>query len=246
MKKLIVANWKMNLGVRDSYNLAAAYKKLIKKSKNQVVACPSFCAIADVAEVLKTSDLAWGAQDISWDLKGACTGEVSGVTLQELGCTYVIIGHSERRQRLGESCRMVNLKAKTALDLTLTPIICVGESEVKRSAGASETFVKGQVKRALAEIKLKPMQELVIAYEPIWAIGSGKTAKPRDIEAMHCLIRETAMKMLGTEAKLRVIYGGSVDDTSVEAIAMMPSVDGFLVGGASLKPEVFAKIAKVE
>jgi len=254
MKKLIVANWKMNLGFRESFTLAAAYKKTFKRysldsardKNNEVVVCPSFFALSEVADVLESSEIFWGAQDVSWELKGAYTGEVSAVSLQELGCRYVIIGHSERRQYQGESCRQVNLKARALLDIGLTPIICVGESWEKRQAGTSEAFVSGQVKRALAGLKLKPMQDLVIAYEPIWAIGTGKAIKPRDAELMHAVVRKTVLKILGSETRLRVIYGGSVDERNAPELLGLPDIDGLLVGGASLKPDLFYKIAKVE
>jgi triosephosphate isomerase len=158
----------------------------------------------------------------------------------------VIIGHSERRQYLGESCRLVNAKAQAALDQGLVPIICVGESLAKRQSGASSSFVAGQVKRALAGIKLQPKQSLVIAYEPIWAIGTGKVIKPGDAALMHRTIKALTAKLLGHDAAVQVIYGGSVDDNNASALLALDEIDGFLVGGASLNAEKFYKIANIK
>jgi len=245
MNKLIVANWKMNLGLADSIKLAQGYKKLFKKSSNEIVVCPSSFALIDVADTLHESHIALGAQNVFWELKGAYTGEISALSLQEISCQFVIIGHSERRQYLAESCRTVNLKARACLDMGLTPIICVGEDLVKRQSKRHIAFVTGQVKRALVGLRLKAMQELVIAYEPIWAIGTGKIIKPVDAQVMHDAIRQQAVKLLGANAKIRVIYGGSVDDSNSRELLALNEIDGFLVGGASLNAEKFYKIANI-
>jgi triosephosphate isomerase len=246
MTKLIVANWKMNLNLQDSVKLATDYAKVFKKTTHSVVACPSFLALAPIAKLWSASKVVLGAQDAFWEAKGAYTGEVSAAQLHDLGCRYVILGHSERRQYLGESCRLINAKAKSALVASLTPIICVGENAVRRKAGNSITFVSGQVKRALAGLQLKAGQSLVIAYEPIWAIGTGQVIKPADAIAMHAAIRRLGLKILGPKANIKVIYGGSVDVSNASALLAQSEIDGFLVGGASLSAANFHKIANIK
>ena len=246
MTKLIVANWKMNLGLAESLKLAKSYAKLFKKPVNQLAVCPSFLALPIIKDILSERNIALGAQDSFWETKGAYTGEVSPLSLQELGCQYVILGHSERRQYLGESCRMINAKAKAALATGLTPIVCVGEDATRHSSGKSAAFVTGQIKRALVGLKLSPKQSLVIAYEPIWAIGTGTVIKWREAQLMHSLIKSLAVKLLGSSGQIKVIYGGSVDSDNAATLLNVPEIDGFLVGGASLSAENFHKIANIK
>lgn len=246
MNKLIVANWKMNLDCAESLKLGGDYLKLFKKSPNQVVVCPSFLPLAQLAANFKNSLLSLGAQDAFWTLKGAYTGEISAASLRSLACTHVILGHSERRQYLAESCRMINAKAQSALDAGLTPIICVGEDAAKRKAGRSASFITGQVQRALKGLKLAKNSSLVIAYEPIWAIGTGKVSKATDTVVIHQLIRRVATKILGANTKIKVIYGGSVDLDNAASLLAESEIDGFLIGGASLSASNFYKIANIK
>jgi triosephosphate isomerase len=204
--------------------------------------------LAASADILKGSAVALGAQDASWQQQGAYTGETSPSQLAEVGCAYVILGHSERRQYLGESCRLINAKLKAVLAAkpALTPILCVGEAASVRQAGRQAAFVDGQLKRALAGVTLAGRQ-LAVAYEPIWAIGTGKTASTDDIVAMHALIRRRLLRLFGPQlaAKIRLLYGGSVKADNARQIMSLPEVDGLLVGGASLKLSDFKKIAKI-
>lgn len=241
-KKLIMANWKMNLGLKDSIALASAYQEKFNNfTKADVVACPSEFALPGVSKALKKS-VALGAQNVFWQLKGAYTGEVSATMLEEIGCRYVIIGHSERRQYLSESCRLVNLKLKSVLENTkITPVVCVGENLAKRKANSHIAFVSGQIKRALAGIKFD--ERLVIAYEPIWAIGTGVSATTADAQEMHAAIRRVLKQLYKEKGNnVRILYGGSVSALNAKELLKIPNVDGLLVGGASLKISDFGKI----
>lgn len=241
-KKLIMANWKMNLGLKDSIALASAYQEKFKNfTKADIAVCPSEFALPGVMKALKKS-AALGAQNVFWELKGAYTGEMSVITLEEIGCQYVIIGHSERRQYLSESCRLVNLKIKAVLQNTkLTPVVCVGENLAKRKANNHIAFVSGQIKRALAGVKFN--EKLVIAYEPIWAIGTGISATAADAQAMHAAIRSVLVRLYKDKGDIiRILYGGSVSPVNAKEFLKIPNVDGLLVGGASLKISDFGKI----
>ncbi len=241
MKKLIIGNWKMNLGLKGSLALARALKGL--KSKNEVGVCPSDFALAGVKAVLGKSQIKLGAQNCFWEASGAYTGQTSAASLKELGCAYVILGHSELRA-LGESCRRVNLKAKAALARGLTPVICVGEDWTKYKAGKSRAFVSGQIKRALAGLKLGGKQ-LVIAYEPLWAIGSGRPLQAEAADATQAFIKSEARKALKQpRAAVAVLYGGSVNAANAKNFLRQGNIDGLLIGGASLKAQEFKKIAE--
>jgi len=244
--KLIIANWKMNLGLAESRELAKKYKESFAGwKKTSIVACPSEFALTVAAKELKGSPVALGAQDCFWEAKGAYTGEVSPMSLAEIGCRYVLLGHSERRQYLGESCRMVILKLKQASAAAgLVPVVCVGESLATRRAGKHLAFVDGQLKRALAGVKIG-RQGLAIAYEPLWAIGTGLAASRADAEEMHGAIRHRLGRILGQEIGDRtpILYGGSVDISNAQDILSSDLVGGLLVGGASLDATKFKKIA---
>ncbi|MFH1412779.1 MAG: triose-phosphate isomerase [bacterium] len=243
MQKIIVANWKMNLSLAQSLKLAREYKRLLKKTKHIVAVCPSEFALVGVKRILKNSKIKLGAQDVSSEPKGSHTGDVSAKTLAKIGCKYVIIGHSEKRA-MGETCRMVNLKIKAVLKTKkLVPIICIGEGWDKRKSKKSILFITGQIRRALAGIKTK--QQIIIAYEPIWAIGTGKVIKPDDAEKQHENIKKTVFKILGAKADFKVIYGGSVNDKNAKKLLSLDSVDGFLIGKTSLKAISFCKIANI-
>lgn len=236
----------MNLGLAESVGLAKEYKEVFAGWKNTtVVACPSEFALASVARELKGSPVALGAQDCFWEAEGAYTGEVSPTSLDEIGCGYVLLGHSERRQYQGESCRMVNMKLKNVLaNSRLTAVVCVGENLSIRKAKKHLSFVDGQIKRALSGADLKGRQ-LVIAYEPIWAIGTGLAATGADVDEIHGSIRARLIKLLGKESgeNTPILYGGSVNGQNAKSFLVSGLVGGLLVGGSSLDALKFKKIA---
>lgn len=207
----------------------------------EVVLCPPFTALATVAELLTGTEIGLGAQDLFWAEEGAYTGEISPVMLKELGCTYVIIGHSERRQYFGETDDNVNKKALAALEHGLKPIICVGESLEQREAGETDAFVSGQVKKALAGLAAESIPQVVIAYEPIWAIGTGRSSSSADANQVIALIRQTIADQFTPDLanQVRIQYGGSVKPENITEYMAQPEIDGALVGGASLKAESF-------
>lgn len=243
MKKFIVANWKMNLGLKASLGLAKAIKNL--QSVNFLAVCPSAFALPSVKEVLRGSSIELGAQDCFWAAPGAYTSQISAASLKEIGCAYVILGHSERRA-VGETCRQINLKIAAALRAGLTPIVCVGETWEKHRAGRGPSFVAGQIKRAFAGLRLGK-QSLVVAYEPLWAIGSGKPAKPEEVSKMQFFIKQTVRRVLKqSQASVIVLYGGSVDAKNAASFLKQADIDGLLIGGASLKAREFKKIANIK
>lgn len=237
MKKLIVANWKMQLTTKQAVKLAKQISAL--KTAVDLVICPSFTALKSVAD-LGRQNYSLGAQDVFWEEAGAYTGEVAPGDLKELGCRWVIVGHSERRQFLGETDEMVGRKVGAVWAAGLTPIICVGESEEERQRGEEKKVVEIQLRAALARAALtKP---LAVAYEPVWAIGSGRTPQPAEIQAMHRLIA-ALLGELGL-AKPRVIYGGSVSADNILDFLSLPEVAGALIGGASSDFKKFKDLIK--
>ena len=238
MKKLIIANWKMQLTTKQAVKLAKQIGAI--KTAADLVLCPSFTALQPVAD-LGRQNYSLGAQDVFWEGSGAYTGEVSPLDLKELGCRYVIIGHSERRQFLGETDEMVRRKVKAALAAGLTPVICVGESEEERQRGEEKKVVERQLRAALSPSSLNKRQ-LVVAYEPVWAIGSGRTPQPAEIQVMHRLIA-ALLKELGA-VKPRVIYGGSVSADNILDFLSLPEVAGALIGGASSDFKKFKALLK--
>ena len=209
-----------------------------------VVLCPAFTALSEVAEVLTETGIGLGAQDIYWQDEGAFTGEVSPVMLKDAGCQYVIIGHSERRQFFGETNETVNKKIKAALKAGLTPIVCVGENLQEREANKTFKVIEDHINNGLVDISVENMLKLVIAYEPVWAIGTGKTATPEQAQEVHKFIRDLLKKKYGQEAadSVRIQYGGSVKPENITELMNKPDVDGALVGGASLKVDSFSAI----
>jgi len=207
----------------------------------EVVLCPPFTALSTVAELIKGTAIGLGAQDLFWEDEGAYTGEVSPVMLKELGCTYVIIGHSERRQYFGETDETVNKKVKAALSHGLKPIICVGESLQQREAGETNAFVAGQVEKALDGLAPESIPQVVIAYEPIWAIGTGRSSSASDANEVIGMIRQTIAKkfVANLAAQVRIQYGGSVKPGNIKEFMGQAEIDGALVGGSSLKAEDF-------
>jgi triosephosphate isomerase len=231
----------MNLTITQARNLAQAIvAAIVKREDVEVLVCPAFTALDTVAQVLRRSGIALGAQNMYFEHNGAFTGEVSAAQLLDVGCTYVILGHSERRRLLGETSEMVNQKLKAALSTGLRPIVCVGETTEERNKGQTELVIRRQVTRSLGEIDPALMKKVCIAYEPVWAIGTGKVATPDLVEDVHGFIRENLPSPPSDE--IRILYGGSVTAENAHPILAQPNVDGALVGGASLKPDSFAAI----
>lgn len=245
MKKILIGNWKMQLSVRESAALARAVRAGVKKAKAAVVLCPPFPAIPAVRDALGKSAIALGAQDLFWEAKGQYTGEVSGAMLRELGCSFVIVGHSERRAHLGETDEVVNKKVSAALAARLTPILCVGETREERERGERDAVLRRQVHVALRGLTAAQIRKVIVAYEPVWVIGSGKAVPPQDAVAAHATIRRAVNEVAGEEAVMRVIYGGSVDSENAAGFLREAAVDGCLVGGASLRAAEFLKLVRI-
>lgn len=248
-KPIIAGNWKMNLLPAEGVDLVLALWERIKgQDRVEAVVCPPFVDLVAVSDAIRSfsMDLGLGAQNMHWEDKGAFTGEVSPPMLLDLGVQYVIIGHSERRQFLGETDQGVNRKVRSAFEHGLVPIMCVGESLKQRETGEASNIVSDQVKRGLFEIEAKHIPGLVVAYEPIWAIGTGKAATSDDAQSMNALVRETVEGLYGKDAAeaVRVQYGGSVNPKNVSELMAMPDIDGALVGGASLKPDDFSALVR--
>ena len=210
----------------------------------EVMIAPPFTALALVAEALRTSRIRLGAQNLFWEKEGAFTGEISAGMLRSAGCSHVIIGHSERRQYFGERDQTVNQKLRTALAAGLTPVVCVGESEREREAGEAFTVLGRQLQKGLEGFTSDELGELVIAYEPVWAIGTGKTASAEQAQEAHAFLRSVLEKSFGIvlAKAVRILYGGSVKSDNISGLMALPDVDGALVGGASLKAETFSRI----
>lgn len=243
MRKWIVAgNWKMHNTIAESIALARAVKEGTAGLKNgEVVVAPPFTALHSVGEALKGSAVTLAAQNMFFEDKGAFTGEVSPVMLKDAGCTYVIVGHSERRKYFLESDETVNLKVKKALISGLKAIVCVGETDEDRQQGVTQTVVARQVRGALFGIE--EMNDIVVAYEPVWAIGTGKVATSAQAEDVHAFIRRLLKERYGSAADdVRILYGGSVTKDNIAELAAIEDIDGALVGGASLKPDGFLGI----
>ena len=241
-KPIIAGNWKMNNTVAAGTALVKELAPLVKDNNAvDIVVCPTFTALAAVCEAVKGTNIHVGAQNVHWEKSGAFTGEISAEMLTELGVEYVVIGHSERREMFGETDEYVNKRAKAALAAGITPIVCCGETLETREAGTTNDFVSGQIKAALEGLTAQQVASLVIAYEPIWAIGTGKSASQDDAQKMCKVVRDVVAADFGQEVadKVRVQYGGSVKPENVAEYMACPDVDGALVGGASLDPESF-------
>jgi triosephosphate isomerase (TIM) len=246
-KKVIAANWKMFKTPDQARDFFRDFLPLVAgHDRDEIVVCPPFLDIAVAVEAAKGSNVAIGAQDMHWEKEGAYTGEICCSMLLSVGVTHVIIGHSERRQYCGETDDVVNLKLKAALEAGLTPIACVGEVLEEREAGLTEDVLRRQCLRAFHAISGKKATKLIVAYEPVWAIGTGKTATPQMAADAHALIRAEAAKAFGEEfaGNLRILYGGSVKPENAKALMAESEIDGALVGGASLDPKSFAAIVK--
>jgi triosephosphate isomerase len=244
---LIAANWKMHNTVLESVQFAKDFLPLIADIEGvEIVICPPFTSLFPLQDKLAATKVHIGAQDVFWEEKGAFTGEISPLMLASIGCTYVIVGHSERRQLLGETDVSVNRKLKAALMHGLTPILCVGETLQERKNNRAREVVKSQLDGALKDMALTGAN-LVIAYEPVWAIGTGVNASTDDAQEMIGFIRDYVAKMYNSEEAdaVRILYGGSVKPDNIEGFMAREDIDGALVGGASLEPETLAKIVRL-
>jgi triosephosphate isomerase (TIM) len=243
--KLIAANWKMYKTPEQAQAFVAAFLPLVTNAKHAgIVLCPPFVCLPAVVEALRNSGIGVGGQNMFWEKEGAYTGEVSALMLRAVGCSHVIIGHSERRQYFGETDDTVNRKLRAALAAGLQPIVCVGEVLQEREAGLTEEVLARQCNIAFSEISSLEAAPLIVAYEPVWAIGTGKTATPEMAADAHSIIRAKAAEAFGDEpaANMRILYGGSVKPENAKALMSQVEIDGALVGGASLDPKSFAAI----
>ncbi|NLM75209.1 MAG: triose-phosphate isomerase [Clostridiaceae bacterium] len=242
---MAAGNWKMNKTPREAVEFVNDLKDRVANSNSEVVVGVPFVCIPGVVEAAKGSNIKVAAQNCHWEPSGAYTGEVSCSMLKELGVDYVIIGHSERREYFAETDEMVNKKARAILDNGMIPIICCGESLTQREQGVTKEHVRYQIKIALLGITAEEASKIVIAYEPIWAIGTGKTATTEQAEEVCGIIRELVEELYSKDVaeKIRILYGGSVKPENAKELFAMPNIDGGLVGGASLKSDSFEKIA---
>lgn len=248
-KPVFGGNWKMNKMVKESIEAVKQLKEeLGDVERVEVAIFPPFTSLWAVKKIIEDSRIGLGAQNMYWEEKGAYTGEVSPHMLLDAGCKYVILGHSERRQYFGETDAGVNRKIKAALSLGLTPVVCVGESLKEREAGRAEEVVESQVKKCLEGLDLQQIKKLIIAYEPVWAIGTGKIATPHQAQEMHSFIRGILEELWGKKicSSVRIQYGGSVKPENIKELMKQPDIDGALVGGASLIINSFVKIVKYE
>lgn len=245
--KLIAANWKMYKTCEQAREFMSAFLPLVLgHERDEICICPPFVNIPAVVEAARGTRIAVGGQTMYWEKEGAYTGEISASMLCGAGCTHVIIGHSERRQFFGETDDTVNRKVEVALEAGLTPIMCIGEVIEEREAGLTEEVLRRQVARGLRGISGRKAAKLVVAYEPVWAIGTGKTATPELASEAHQAIRAAMSVALGKEVaeRTRILYGGSVKPENATALMSEVEIDGALVGGASLDPQSFARIVK--
>jgi triosephosphate isomerase len=245
--KVLAANWKMFKTPDETRNFFQDFLPLVSgHTRDEIVICPPYTDVAVAIDAARGSNVAIGVQNVHWKADGAYTGEISAPMLLCLGVTHVIVGHSERRQYFGETDDTVNLRLKTALESGLTPICCVGEVLEEREAGLTDDVLRRQCVRAFHAISAKKATKMIVAYEPVWAIGTGKTATPELAAEAHAVIRREATEIFGEEfaGNLRILYGGSVKPDNASALMAQEEIDGALVGGASLDPKSFAAIVK--
>lgn len=245
-KKIVAGNWKMNKTAIESIEFVNGIKDKVKDAIADVVVCPTFTSLSAVVLATKGTNIKVGAQNIHWADNGAFTGEISGEMLKETGVEYVIIGHSERRQYFGETDETVNNRLKAALKYELKPIVCVGETLEERESGVTHKVLETQTTGALKDIAADDVSNMVIAYEPVWAIGTGKTASSADANEACKFIRSVVEKLYNKEVaeKVRIQYGGSVKPSNAHELFTASDIDGGLVGGASLKVDDFSEIVK--
>jgi triosephosphate isomerase (TIM) len=242
---MAAGNWKMNKTPAEAVSFVEGLKPLVATATTEVVVGVPFVAIPGVAQAAKGSNIKVAAQNVHWEANGAYTGEISCGMLKELGVDYVIVGHSERREYFGETNEMINRKARAILDAGMLPIICCGETLTQREQGVTAEHVRHQIKIALLGLSADEVKKSVIAYEPIWAIGTGKTASDEQAEEVCAVIRQLLVELYGEEVaqSTRILYGGSVNAGNAKTLFSMPNIDGGLVGGASLKHDGFTAIA---
>jgi triosephosphate isomerase len=247
-KKIVAANWKMNMTVGEAATYMETFlQELGAESTVEVVIVPPFTALSKVSEILSRGQQAkLGAQNMHWEKPGAFTGEISAPMLRELYVRYVVLGHSERRTLFGETDEIVNKKTRAALDAALRPIVCIGETLDERDGGRVEEVLERQIRGSLAGLSSKELGDTVLAYEPVWAIGTGRTATPLQAQEAHAFIRSRLVEIwdAATADKVRIQYGGSVKPQNASELMSEPDIDGALVGGASLDPRQFAEIVK--
>jgi triosephosphate isomerase len=248
---LLAANWKMNKTVGETLSFAGAFIPEVQSLLDsqdpwpEILICPPFTSIPALSSALASYPVAIGAQDVYWQEQGAFTGEISPLMLKDLGCQYVIVGHSERRHVIGETGELVAKKVRAALDAGLKPVLCVGETLVQREQGDALKVNADMTREGLSLVKREESSHVVIAYEPVWAIGTGKEARPDDAAEVISHIRETVDSVYGGNASedVRVLYGGSVKSGNIRSFMTREEIDGALVGGASLDPVEFARLA---
>ncbi|MBI4779567.1 triose-phosphate isomerase [Candidatus Falkowbacteria bacterium] len=249
IKKYIIANWKMNLNLAESVNLAKEMKeKFSGFDQGEVVVCPSILALSEVEKILKGGKAILGAQNVFWEDKGMYTGEISADMLAEVGCKYVILGHSDRRKYLFENYEMIHKKVRAVMETEkLTPIVCIGETLEEKESDKRDFVLVEQLQQALSGIDVFGEQRVIVAYEPVWALGTGTAIDPAEAEYAHKIIKLALNDMFGMRVvskNFSVIYGGSINSKNVKSFANLENMDGLLVGGASLKAEEFYKVAK--
>jgi triosephosphate isomerase len=245
-RALIAGNWKMYKTPSEAAETASSLVGLVRDIRDiDIMIAPAYPALDSVAQQLRGSNVDLGAQNIFWEPEGAYTGEVAPGMLKAVGCTYVIIGHSERRQYFGETDETVNKRIESALGVGLKPVLCVGETEAQRDAGDTFSVLDKQVRNGLKKLGSGELSSLVIAYEPVWAIGTGKTATREQAQEVHQFIRSLLEKQFGSSfsGSVRILYGGSVKPANISELMAMTDIDGALVGGASLSAESFSSIA---
>jgi triosephosphate isomerase len=246
-KKIVAGNWKMNKSVAEAVDLAKGVRlELAEVADVEVVLCPPFTALKAVGDVIANTTIKLGGQNMHWEGYGAFTGEVCAGMLRDLYCHYVILGHSERRALFGETDEIVNRKAKAALAGNLTPIVCVGETLAEREANRTEGVVGSQLRGSLAGLGGDELRRVVIAYEPVWAIGTGRTATPAQAQAAHAFVRGVLAGLSddAVAGGMRIQYGGSVKASNAGELFSQPDIDGGLIGGASLEARSFVEIVR--
>ena len=248
-RPLIAGNWKMFKTGPEAVETADRLANLLSTPIDvDVMIAPPFTALATVSDILKKTRISLGAQNLFWEEEGAYTGEVSASMLVSAGCSHVIVGHSERRQYFGETDDTVNKKIMAAVKNNLIPVMCIGESETERESQETFSVLDRQVQEGLRGFSADEMETLVVAYEPVWAIGTGKTATADQAQEVHQFLRMMLEKKFGNKLakSIRILYGGSVKPDNITELMTMPDIDGALIGGASLDPETFSKIAKFQ
>ena len=244
-RPLIVGNWKMFKTIPEGINLLNIIKAGVHKiTECDVAVCPPFTALAAISELIQETNIELGAQDMHYETEGAFTGEISPLMLKDVGCRYVILGHSERRSYFQEKDELINKKVIATLKYNIVPIVCIGETLEEREARRAFEVVKHQFDHSLMDLKSEEIERVIIAYEPVWAIGTGRTATPEQAEQMHSYIRRLLNEKYGEEvaAHVKILYGGSVKPDNIAQLSTKPNVDGALVGGASIKAEAFIQI----